>query len=109
MEKLFGWLLIFLQYSWGYINVLYDLLQNLHPKIKFTMKRSLKQLPFLDILIKNVNCKIITDIYYKPKDTQQYLHVKGHHPKNWINSIPFTLARRIHTIITDKNLKKTQP
>ena len=70
------------------------------------MENSSKKLPFLDILIKNVNGQIITDIYHKLTDTQQYLHFKSHHPKNCIKSIPYTLACRIHTIIMDKNLKK---
>ena len=38
-------------------------------RIKFTMERSSKELPFLDILIKNENSQIITDIYQKPIDT----------------------------------------
>ena len=77
---------IFWKYTWwgeGDINELHDLLQNLHHQIKFTMEHSLKELPFLDILIKNVNGKIITDIYHKPTDTQQYLHFRSHHPKNY--------------------------
>ena len=52
----------------GDINELYELLQNLHPKIKLTMEHSLKELLFLDILIKNVNGQIITDIYHKPTE-----------------------------------------
>ena len=90
------------------IKELHNLLQNLHPKMKFTMEHSLKELPLLDILIKRVNSQIITDIYHKPTDTQQYLHFKSHHPQNSIKSIPYTLAHRIHIIITDKNLKKTR-
>ena len=39
------------------------------PKKKITMEHSSKELPFLDILIKNVNGEIITDIYHKPTDT----------------------------------------
>ena len=70
------------------------------------MEHSLKELPFLDILIKNVNGQIITDIYHKPTDTQQYLHFRIHHTQNCITSIPYVLARRIYTINTDKNLKK---
>ena len=97
---------IFWKYTWGDINELHELLQNLHPKIKFTMEHSSKELPFLDIFVKNVNGKIITEIYHKPTDTQQYLHFRSHHTKNCIKSIPYTLARRIRTIITDKNLKK---
>ena len=36
----------------------------------------------IDILIKNENTEIITDIYHKPIDTQQYLHINSHHHKN---------------------------
>ena len=72
--------------------------------MKFTMEHSLKELPFLDI--KNVNGQIITDIYHKPTDTQQYLLFGSHHPKNCIKSTPYTLTRRIHTIITDRKTKR---
>ena len=70
------------------------------------MEHSLKEVPFLDILIKNVNGWVITHIYHKPTDTQKYLHFNSLHAQNCIKSIPYTLARRIHTKITDKNLKK---
>ena len=107
MEKILRWLLHIVKVAvGGDINELHKLLQNLHPKIKFTVEHSLKELPFLDILLKNVNDKIITNIYHKSTDTQQYLHFRSHHSKNCIKSIPYSLARRIHTIITDKNLKK---
>ena len=53
----------------GDINELQNQLLNLNPKIKFTMEHSRKELPFSDILIKNVNGQIITDIYHKPKET----------------------------------------
>ena len=39
-------------------------------------------------------------------DTQQYRHVKSLQHPNYIKCILHTLARRTHTIITDKNLKK---
>ena len=45
-------------------------------------------------------------IYHKLTDTQQYLHFNIHH-QSCIKSIPYTLACRIYTIITDKNLSKT--
>ena len=35
-------------------------------------------------------------------------HFKSHDPKNCIKSILYTLARTIHTIITNKNLKRTR-
>ena len=43
---------IFWEWPWGDINELHNLLQNLHPKIEFTMEHSSKELPFLDILIR---------------------------------------------------------
>ena len=46
---------------------------------------------------------MITDIYYKPTDIQQYFHFKSHHPQNRIKSTPYTLARRICTIVNIKN------
>ena len=50
------------------INNLYNLLQNLNLKIKFTIEHNFKELPFLDILIKNQNGQIILDIYHWPTD-----------------------------------------
>ena len=78
---------IFWKYPWEDINELHNLLQNLHPKIKFTMEHCSKELPFLDILIKNVNGQIITDFYHKLTNTQQYLHIRNHRPKNCIKSL----------------------
>ena len=87
----------------GDINELHELLQNLTPRIKFTMEHSLKELPFLEMLIKNVNGEIITDIYHEPTDSQQYLHLRSYHHQNCMKYIPYTLTRRIHTIITTNN------
>ena len=63
---------IFWKYLWGDINELRNLLRNLHSEIKITMEHSSKELPFFDILIKNANGQLITNIYHKPTDTQQY-------------------------------------
>ena len=70
------------------------------------MELSSKELPFLDILIKTVLAKssqISTTNQQIPNNTSTS---KAAISKNCIKSIPYTLARRIHTIITDKNLKK---
>ena len=91
--------------SWGDITTLHEILQNVHPNIKLTVETSKKEIPFLDILIIKNGCKIITDIYRKPTDTQQYLHFKSHHPKTCRTSIPYTLARRICTIIVPSALR----
>ena len=97
---------IFSNCTWGNINDLHNILQNQHPKIKCTMEYSFKELPFLDKLIKNENDEIITDLDHKPTDIQQYFHLNSHHTKNCLKSIPYTLVRRICTIITNKKLRK---
>ena len=91
MKKLPRWLFfIFWEYSWGNINDLHNFLQNLHPKIKFTREHNFKELPFLDVLSKNENGQIITDIYHKPTDTQHYPYFQSQHPQNYLKPIPYT-------------------
>ena len=70
------------------------------------MEHSSKEFPFLDILIKNTNGQIITDIYHKPTDTQKYLNFNSHPPKKLYKILfPYSLARRIYIIITDKKAR----
>ena len=70
-------------------NDLHNLLQNLYPKIKFTIEHYFKGLSVLDILIKSQNGQIIIDIYCKPLDIQQYLHVQKSSPQKLHKSIPY--------------------
>lgn len=83
----------------------HSLLNTLNESIQFTMEKSDKELPFLDLrIIKNGSC-ITTDLYCKPTDTHQYLDFRSCHPSHTKRNIPFNLARRICTIITDKTLR----
>ena len=93
--------------AWGNIDDLHSILQDLHTHFNFTMDKNSEEIPFLDILIKKDHQgNISTDIYRKPTDTQQYLHFRSQHPKNTIKSIPYILARRICTIVSDTNLRE---
>ena len=83
-----------------------DFMNALHSKLKFTHETSDTSLPFLDVLIIIENGRIITDIYHKPTDTKQYLDYKSCHPRSTKNNVPYCLARRICTIVTDGNLRK---
>ena len=85
-----------------------DILNNLHADITFTMEYSNEQQPFLDVLIKRVGTKIETDIYYKPTDSKQYLLFNSYHPKHIKTSIPYSLARRIRTIVSNENTLHTR-
>ena len=81
----------------------FNLLNTLHPSIKFTLDKSRTPLPFLDscTLLTNENGKLQTGIYYKPTDSKQYLLYTSCHPKHTRNSIPYKLARRLKTIISE--------
>ena len=61
------------------------------------------QLPFLDTMVINNGVKIQTDIFYKPTYfVKQYLLYTSRHPKHTRNSIPYNLARRLKTIVSDE-------
>ena len=57
-------------------------LNNLHPDLNFVLNYDEKQLPFLDVKIKNIDNNIETDIFYKPTDSKQYLMFNSCHPKH---------------------------
>ena len=81
-------------------------LNNLHPKFKFTIDQSCTVIPFLDINVHLKGNKILTDIYYKPTDSHQYLRFDSCHPRHIKVSIPYCEARRLCTIIDDEDTKK---
>ena len=60
---------------------------------------------FLDVLVRISNNQISTDIFYKRIDTHQYLHFGSSHPIHVKQSIPYNLARRICTIVSDEETR----
>ena len=85
------------------LNKLHHTLNSLHPCLKFRMEHDNTNLPFLDIMVINNNCKIETDIYFKKTDSKQYLLYTSCHPRHIKNNIPYCLARRIKTIVSENN------
>ena len=73
------------------IDNLFEILQNLHTSIKFTIESSKISMHFLDIHI-SVN-------------SQQHVHFKSCHSPHTKQNIPFNLARRICTIVEDEELR----
>ena len=65
-------------------------------------------MPFLDVLVIKNDTLISTDIFFKITDSKQYLNFKSCHPKHTKTNIPFSLARRMCTIISDKTVLKTR-
>ena len=85
---------------------LLDLLNSLNPHIQFTMETSANSISFLDILImRDENDNIWMNIYHKPTDARRYVPFNSCHPKHTLSNIPYSLARRICTIIENEDAK----
>jgi hypothetical protein len=76
----------------------------LHPDLKFTTEFSDNILPFLDVLVKIEKYNISTDIYAKPTDSHNYLDFFSSHAKHTKLNIPFNLASRLITIVSDNDI-----
>ena len=81
-----------------------NVLNNLHIDIKFTLQFSNTEQSFLDVLVKNWDWKIETDIYYKDTDSKQYLLFYSCHPRHTKINIPYNLARRLRTIVSEEQI-----
>ena len=75
-------------------------LNNFHPTIKFTKEASEYGLPFLDTFVYKEDRRLKTKVYHKPTDNKQYLLYTSCHPKQQINSIPYSLLVRAKIICT---------
>ena len=63
-------------------------------------------LPFLDVHVIRKGDTIITDIYFKPTDTKQYLNFYSCHPRHTKINVPYNLARRICSIVIGQTLRE---
>ena len=81
-----------------------NILNLLNKDIHFTKQQSAVQLPFLDIEVQKNGTSISTDVHFKITDSKQYLNFKSCHPKHTKTNIPFSLARRLCTIVSDKKV-----
>ena len=84
---------------------LLSLLNSIHKEIQFTMESSDSEIAFLDVLIKRTNQGISLDLYRKPTDTQHCLNFESCHPTHCKTNIPFSMARRICTIVENASAK----
>lgn len=91
--------------SKGEIDDFHKILNSLNTNINFTLETNALELPFLDILVKRLDGKIVTDIFYKPTDSKQYLEYFSCHPRHIKNNVPYNLARRICSIVVDIQLR----
>ena len=90
----------------------FDELNSIHPTLKLTMTHTtphkeskydepsckcepIKTIPYLDTQCQIKEGKIITDLYRKPRDRNQYLLHSSCHPTEVKESIPYSLSLRI--------------
>ena len=90
------------------LEIFQGILQDLHPSIKFTVEKNKHNIPFLDVMIIKDGENITTDIYRKPTDTLNYIDYKSCHPRHTRINIPFNLAKRITSIVSDPNTMETR-
>ena len=55
-------------------------------------------------MVRNIAGKIETDIFYKETDSKQYLLFFLCHPRHTKLNLPYNLARRLKTIISEQNV-----
>ena len=85
----------------GNFNDVFNLMNELHPMLKFTSERSFEKLIYLDIILyKTDNC-IKTEIYHKETDVDTVLPYDSCHPRHILRNIPFNAARRIKSLTDD--------
>ena len=88
------------------LKTLHEILNNLHKDISFTMQFSNVEQSFLDVLVQNKKGHIETDIFYKDTDSRQYLLFYSCHPRHTKFNIPYNLARRLRTIVSEEQVLK---
>ena len=57
---------------------------------------------FLDINMIAEKDKIITDIYFEPTDTHNYVPSNSTHPQHTLRNIPYNLTRRLCTKVDER-------
>ena len=75
-------------------------MNNLDPKIRFTMETG-KSIPFLDVRFTiTASNELETDIHYKKTDSHNFVQFFSFHPHKTLTNIPYSQARRICTIVS---------
>ena len=104
-----------------YLHTFLHEINQIHPSIKLTMTHtSIRNessdfkcncpeqysISFLDTLCEIKSGKIITDLYRKPTDRNQYLLTSSCHPIQCTKSIPFSLCMRIQRICSEPEARE---
>ena len=75
-----------------------EVINTVHPTIKFDHKYSRTRIEFLDTLVQLINGKLTTTLFTKPTDRRAYLHSSSYHPHSTKEGIAFSQATRLRRI-----------
>ena len=93
----------------GSVEYLLSVLNNFHPKIKFTYEMEVEsKLAFLDILLHLDGNDIITAIYRKVTNNDVYLNWYSFCPKEWERGTFGSLVQRAYIICSSLHLLKEE-
>ncbi|MES9884726.1 MAG: GIY-YIG nuclease family protein [Sedimenticola sp.] len=76
---------------------------NIHPRIKVTLRWSREKIEFLDTWLKLQDGKLQTDLYSKPTDKHLYLQPESDHPDHTKTAIPYGLGLRLKRICSEES------
>ena len=68
------------------------------PTIKFTAEYSKEAINFSDVNVRLVEGELVTDLFVKPTDTHQFLHLSSSYPYHCKKGIPYSQALRVKSI-----------
>ena len=96
--------------SFGSLDCFHNILNSLDSSIQFTIEYSYDEINFLDVrLYVNKNSNTLeTDIHRKITDSQSYVPFDSGHPRHILKNIPYCLAKRIHSIVSNDDNKMLQ-
>ena len=80
-----------------------DNFNKFHPNLRFNHEHSRKHVTFLDLDVKIIDHKILTDLHIKATDRNQYLHYTSSHPYHTKRSIVYSQALRVSRIFSFEN------
>ena len=88
-----------------YLEKFLNKLNTFHPTIKFTAECSQETINFLDVNVRLVEGKLMTNLLVKPTDTHQVLDPSSSHPYHCKKGIPYSQAQgSIEFVLTNKVL-----
>ena len=82
----------------------FQILNNIHSSLKFTMERSEESLKYLDVIVYKTESGFQTVVSSKDTDSGTYLPFNSAHPRRCKTNIPFNMARRIRALTDDDHL-----